>query len=144
MDHHFCSDCYMLSRCERCVQICTYVKVICIAASYITTYIYKIVLARPSYVLVSSLYIFVHVGKTHILTVNLGTNKSVDVTIPCGGKDPPYTYINSGLTIIAESVNEYYTAVNQRQSNNGDGYCCISMGGTTCYKLNITCTLCYS
>ena len=50
------------------------------------------------------------------------------------------SHIHSGSP-VAENVHEYYTATNLRQSNNGDRYCCIAMGGTTCYQFNITCAL---
>lgn len=82
------------------------------------------------------LYIFA--GNNQILTVNLGESSTVDITIPCNGRDPPYTYIHSGSSTV---TNEFYTAVNQRQSNNGETYCCTATGGTTCYQLNITCVL---
>ena len=71
----------------------------------------------------------------------MGMNRAVDITIPCGGKDPPYTYTSAGSSIVAENATEFYIAINQIQSNNGDGYCCHAMGGTTCYQLNITCVL---
>jgi len=67
-------------------------------------------------------------------------NKAVDITIPCGGNDPPYTYTKAG-SIEAENMTEFYSATNQNQFNNGDGYCCNAIGGTTCYQLNITCVL---
>ena len=80
----------------------------------------------------------IYVDNSHILTVNINVTDRVDITIPCGNGDPPYTYTKSGSN-VAENVVEYYTAVNQGSSNNGDGYCCHAAGGTTCYQLNITC-----
>ena len=84
------------------------------------------------------MYVCISVGDSQILTVNLGESSTVDITIPCGGRDPPYTYIHSGSPTVAD---EFYTAVNQDQSNNGEIYCCTATGGTTCYQLNITCVL---
>ena len=69
----------------------------------------------------------------------MGNESKIDITIPCGDKDPPYTYIRSGSAVVAENINEYYTATNQHQSDNGETYCCAAIGGTTCYQLNITC-----
>ena len=82
------------------------------------------------------LHIFV--DNSQVLTVNISPEERVG-TIPCGDRDPPYTYTKSGLNVVAEYVAEYYTAIAQGRSNNGDGYCCYSIGGTTCYQLNITC-----
>ena len=81
------------------------------------------------------------VGNNQILTVYMGTNITIDITIPCGGRNPPYTYTSSKSSIVAENVNEHYSAIGQTQSNNGEIYCCMATGGTTCYQLNITCVL---
>ena len=70
----------------------------------------------------------------------MGNADEVDITIPCGGREPPYTYTHSGSPVV-ENVHEYYTATNLSQSNNGDRYCCNALGGTSCYQLNITCVL---
>ena len=78
------------------------------------------------------------VDNSQILTVNISPEERVDITIPCGDRDPPYTYTKSGF-VVAENFTEYYTAVNQGPSNHEDGYCCHSTGGVTCYHLNITC-----
>ena len=89
------------------------------------------------------LYIY-PLGNDHVITANLQVDEhghgSVNIIIPCGGSEPPYTYTHDGSTVV-ENVNEFYTAVNQKQSNNNDSYCCNAMGGTTCYQLNITCML---
>ena len=89
-------------------------------------------------------FVYVHlyvsvIGSNKTLTVNMSNNSRINITIPCGGRDPPYTYIHSRSAVVAENVNEYYTATNQHQSNNGETYCCTTIGGTTCYQLNITC-----
>ena len=81
----------------------------------------------------------IYVDNSQILTVNINVTDRVDITIPCGDGDPPYTYTKSGSNVVAENVAEYYTAVNQGSSNNGDGYCCHAAGRTNCYQLNITC-----
>ena len=85
------------------------------------------------------IWFIIYVDNSHILTVNLNATDRVDITIPCGGRDPPYTYTKSGSNVVEENIAEHYTAVNQGPSNNGDGYCCNVTGGTTCYQLNITC-----
>ena len=82
----------------------------------------------------------VYVGNNQILTVNISPEERVDITIPCGDRDSPYTYTKSGSNVVAEYVAEYYTAIDQGPSNNGDGYCCHSTEGSICYQLNITCT----
>ena len=84
-------------------------------------------------------FICATVGNSQILTVNINATDRVNITIPCGDRDPPYTYTKSGSNVVAENVAEHYTAIAQGRSNNGDGYCCHSTGGTTCYQLNITC-----
>ena len=76
-----------------------------------------------------------------IITVNMGNKSGVDITIPCGGRDPPYTYIHSESAVVAENINEYYIATDQYPPNNGEKYCCATNGGVTCYQLNITCVL---
>ena len=86
-------------------------------------------------------FVYSNVANSQILTVNISANEEVDITIPCGGRDPPYIYTKSGSSVVAENVAEYYTAINQGPSNNGEGYCCHATGGTTCYQLNITCKL---
>ena len=73
----------------------------------------------------------------------MGENNTVDITIPCGGKDPPYTYTYAGSFVVAYNIHEYFVAINQYQSNNEERYCCNAMGETICYQLNITCTLNY-
>lgn len=73
----------------------------------------------------------------------MGTSSNVNITIPCGGKDPPYTYTRAGSSVVVENVSHFYTATKQNQFNNGEGYCCHGTGGTTCYQLNITCVLSY-
>ena len=71
----------------------------------------------------------------------MGTNTTIDISIPCGGRIPPYTYTSSKSSIVAENATEHYTAIDQTQSNNEEIYCCTATGGTTCYQLNITCAL---
>jgi len=41
-------------------------------------------------------------------------NKAVDITIPCDGNDPSYTYTRAGhgSSIVAENVNKFYSAPN--------------------------------
>ena len=87
------------------------------------------------------IWVTIYVGNSQILTVNINATYRVDITIPCGGRDPSYTYTKSGSNVVAENATEYYTVVNQGPSNNGDGYCCYAAGGITCYQLNITCML---
>ena len=84
-------------------------------------------------------FICATVGNSQILTVNISPEERVDITIPCGDRDPPYTYTKSGSIVVAENIVEYYSAIDQGPSNNEDGYCCNAAGGTTCYQLNITC-----
>ena len=99
---------------------------------------------KQLYKIATKYFIYVHIyisaiGSNKTLTVNMSNNSRIDITIPRGGRDPPYTYIHSRSAVVAENVNEYYTATNQHQSNNGETYCCTTIGGTTCYQLNITC-----
>ena len=73
------------------------------------------------------------------IVIDIIWNEQSNVTIPCGGLDPPFTYTKSGAVVLVEKTNKFYTIPRLKRTNNGDGYCCHAMGETMCYHLNITC-----